>query len=141
MRKLSCFLCLSLFLLAFVGCNGGDNTKVSVDSDISSEIENNEILPESGSTSEDIGGDDKEEKTYTIELDVGVVANSKYILSVDSITLKYGDEIELPTPTCDGYTFKYWSWKGQKFTDSVFTLDKDIVLVAEWKENDWPDNF
>ena len=141
MRKWSYFLCLSLFLLAFVGCNGRDNTKVSVDSDISSETENSEILPESGANSEDIGSDDKDEKTYTIELDVGAVANSKYVLAVTSITVKYGEEIELPTPTCAGYTFKYWSWKGQKFTDTIFTLDKDIVLVAEWKENDWPDNF
>ena len=136
MRKWSYFLCLSLFLLAFVGCNGRDNTKVSVDSDISSEES-----VESSSASEDISAEDKDEKTYTIELDVGAVSNSKYVLEVDSITVQHGDALELPTPTCAGYTFKYWSWKGQKFTDTVFTLDKDIVLVAEWKENDWPDNF
>ena len=81
------------------------------------------------------------EITYTITLDVGVVSNGKYTLSTTSITVKYGDPIELPTPTCAGYTFKYWSLKSREFTDTVFTLDEDIVLVAEWKENDWPDNF
>ena len=84
---------------------------------------------------------DGEQKSYTIELDIGAVANANYTLSVTSITVNHGDKIELPTPSCPGFTFKYWSYKSAAFTDTVFMLDKDIVLVAEWKETDWPDNF
>ena len=118
MRKIVVFLCACLLL-----CIGGSCG--------AKEVPKGENPPTTD------GG----EKTYTIELDIGVVSNANYSLSITSITVKHGDTIELPTPSCAGYTFKYWSWKSREFTDTVFTLDKDIVLVAEWKETDWPDNF
>ena len=117
MRKFGAFLC-SFLLLCAVSCGTEEPPK-------------GENPPISDGT----------QKSYTIELDVGAVANANYTLSVSSITVKHGDKIELPTPSCAGYTFKYWSYKSSEFTDTIFTLDKDIVLVAEWKEAEWPDNF
>lgn len=124
MRKLFCFLCSGIFFFG-AACNVSAKDGSSFETSV---IE---------SDSEEVASG----KTYTIGLDVGAVANSEYFLSVASVTLKHGDAINLPEPSCAGYLFKYWSLKGREFTDNVFTSDKDIVLIAEWQEMPWPDNY
>lgn len=64
---------------------------------------------------------------YTITFNAGDV-------TVDSITGKKGDKIELPTPTKDGYNFGGWYLEDTFETkvDSPLTLDKNYTLYAKW---------
>ncbi len=50
--------------------------------------------------------------------------------SIPEVMLSLGTSLsELPTPTKDGYTFKYWTYNGSKF-DINTKVQEDIKLVA-----------
>lgn len=51
------------------------------------------------------------------------------ILSAGSVVSK------LPTPVKDGYTFKYWSYNGNKF-DATTKVTEDIKLIAIYQQNE-----
>ena len=90
---------------------------------------------------------DEKAKTYTVTLnaDGGSVSQT-------SITVTYGENYELPTPTKEGYEFLGWK-KGSVAVDAkgAWTIDEDnVTLKATWKEikpddeNDdkyWTDNY
>ena len=78
---------------------------------------------------------------YVITLDLGAAAGGDYTISVESIKIKNGETINLPTPACVGLEFRYWSYSGNPFSDEIFAFDADITLVAEWTETvDYPPN-
>ncbi len=52
---------------------------------------------------------------------------------VESITLKPGESIVLPTPTKEGYEFEGWYLNEELYTETVMG-NKDVTLVAKWKE-------
>jgi len=82
-------------------------------------------------------GDTPESQTYTITFELGEVeGNTKAILPKDSITVKYGENYTLVTPSCADYEFLNWVIKGTDtvFTDSgIYPYKKDVVLVAKWE--------
>ena len=54
---------------------------------------------------------------------------------IDNQTIKVGGTASIPNnPTREGYTFVEWQLDGKSF-DFGTTLDKNITLVAIWKEN------
>ena len=44
----------------------------------------------------------------------------------------YGQQVELPIPTFDGYEFAGWYCEGRKVEDGVWNYLKNITLVANW---------
>lgn len=54
---------------------------------------------------------------------------------IDNQVIKVGGTANIPTnPTREGYTFVEWQLDGKSF-DFGTLLDKDITLVAVWREN------
>jgi len=55
-----------------------------------------------------------------------------------SVTVNYGDTLELPIPTRENYTFEGW-YTGDTINDGKFTsvtpVTKTIILTARWKAN------
>ena len=135
MKKIFCLFFSVLILISSATCGKSENMDSSFGPSCGGYDENSENdLPD-----EDSGNGEKE--TYMIYLDVGAVSNLDYSLEVVFFSVEYGETIKLPIPYCKGYVFRYWSLKGKRFSDEIFTLRTDITLVAEWKETDWPDNF
>ena len=62
----------------------------------------------------------------------GGVADEGFI---ESVTVKYGKTISMPTPTRDNYTFMGWYADGELYT-STTAITKDVVLKAEWSFNE-----
>ncbi|MBR6515240.1 MAG: InlB B-repeat-containing protein [Bacilli bacterium] len=89
-------------------------------------------------------GDSFSDKIYTytesIELVADLTPNKYQIIfanaNVPSINVSYGDEITLPTPTKDGYTFNGWYLNDKLFTENVWSFDSDVTLVAKWIANE-----
>lgn len=52
---------------------------------------------------------------------------------INQLTVKYEDDLTLPTPTKDGYNFLGWYLDDQLFEGNKYNFDKDIVLVAKWE--------
>lgn len=76
---------------------------------------------------------------YTVTLELGEVSgNTKAQISKNSIDVKYGDNLKLVTPSCDGYEFLYWVIKGTDtvVSDGLYRYKEDLILVAIWK-NSW----
>lgn len=69
-------------------------------------------------------------------------------VSANSQTVTFNSEFTLltPTTTLSNYTFSHWKLKdsGAEFSDNtVYSLARDIVVVAVWKPvggSDWSDN-
>lgn len=69
-------------------------------------------------------------KTYTVNLDAdgGNVA-------LANITVTYGVDYEIPTPTKDGYEFLGWKKDGMAFAvKGTWKLDENVTLKASWKK-------
>ena len=69
--------------------------------------------------------------TYSVTLD----ANGGEVDS-ESVSVDYGDEIELPTPTRTGYTFNGWYNGTTLISDGdTWNYTTDITLTASWTVN------
>ena len=44
----------------------------------------------------------------------------------------YGQQVEYPIPTFEGYEFAGWYYNGNKIEDGIWSYLKDITLVANW---------
>lgn len=56
---------------------------------------------------------------------------------ITAITIKTNEEVNLPTPTRDGYTFKYWyDIDGKNYSTST-KFSKDTTLYAHWEINEY----
>ena len=74
-------------------------------------------------------------KKYTITLNAngGEVSNA-------TITVTYGEEYEILTPTHDDKSFICWMYNGKKIaTTGVWNIDVDdvIVFTAQWGDSEW----
>lgn len=47
-------------------------------------------------------------------------------------TVEYGKEFKLLSPISNTLTFNGWTYNGQLFNDTIWTLEEDVVLVANW---------
>ena len=78
-------------------------------------------------------------KTYVISLDLagGTLEGEK------TITVTYGEAYELPTPTRSEWIFKTWKYGSKEIAmEGVWDIDADnIVLKAEWKSEEWTENY
>jgi len=78
-------------------------------------------------------------KTYVISLDLagGTLEGEK------TITVTYGEAYELPTPTRSEWIFKTWKYGSKEIAmEGVWDIDADnIVLNAEWKSEEWTENY
>lgn len=71
----------------------------------------------------------------TVKTDVVVTFDVKGGSLVNSQTIKIGGTANIPVnPTREGYTFVEWQLDGKTF-DFGTLLDKDITLIAVWREN------
>ena len=50
-----------------------------------------------------------------------------------TLTVKADEEVELPTPEKEGYTFEGW-YEGEELIDSKATFTKDTTLIAKFEE-------
>lgn len=51
----------------------------------------------------------------------------------ETLTVKSGEEVELPTPEKEGYTFEGW-YEDEKLVESKTTFTKDTTLIAKFEE-------
>lgn len=49
----------------------------------------------------------------------------------ETLTVKSGEEVELPTPEKEGYTFEGW-YEDEKLVESKLTVTKDTTLIAKF---------
>ena len=79
-------------------------------------------------------------QTYTLTYNLGVLENNASAnLNGSRIkTIRYGEIFTLPTPTCAGWDFLYWTVEGEttEFTASTYPFKKNVTLVAVWVENE-----
>ena len=74
---------------------------------------------------------------YTVEL-----AAFGGVLEDYSLTAKYNEEVTLPTPTRDGYTFSHWTLNGDKVENTfVYTYTENIILEAVYISNEYTITF
>ena len=71
--------------------------------------------------------------TYTVTFD----ANGGVLSGAETVTLEYGERINVVAPTKEGtaeitYTFKGWKVDGQLIVLSTYTVTGNVTLVAEW---------
>ena len=59
----------------------------------------------------------------------------KNILEEIEEEFKYGEKFELPIPKKEFYTFNGWYYNDELFNIDEWSFDKDIELVASWKQN------
>ena len=52
---------------------------------------------------------------------------------MDSIKVKKGETIKLPTPVKEGYTFYRWEDSSQNAYTDTITPNKNMVLIAKWR--------
>ncbi len=72
---------------------------------------------------------------YTISYEFGdMEGKAEVTIARKSFTVKSGESFTLDTPNPSD-KFEYWVIKGttEEFKSGVFTLDKDVTLVAVWK--------
>lgn len=81
----------------------------------------------------DIGVIPPKEYQINYELDGGILSDDSAKTYLENIGLSI-----LPTPTKEGYEFKGWMLNDQIVTSIDPTLNKDITLVATWKEIEQP---
>ena len=77
------------------------------------------------------------EKTYTVTYEFGdMEGKAEITIERKSFTVKSGEEFVLDIPTPKD-KFDYWVIKGtdEEFKSGVFTLDRDVTLVAVWRVN------
>lgn len=67
----------------------------------------------------------------TLRLDGGTITSER-VMIFDEVT-----EVELPTPTKEGYSFKGWMYNDELLTSSKITVDSKITLKAEWIKTDY----
>ena len=75
--------------------------------------------------------------SYTITYTAGDVEDPSQVqMQKTTQSVYYGESFTLETPTCAGYLFNGWKIQGEEefFTDTVYTFEKDIVLVAIWEK-------
>lgn len=76
------------------------------------------------------------EKEYTITLN----ANGGDV-EFDSLSVKYGKEYVLPTPTKKGYTFDGWYLNNGKYESGIWSIKMNVELVAKWLPNEYTVTF
>ena len=52
--------------------------------------------------------------------------------SSSEMTVAFDSEYELPIPSREGYAFGGWNYGRTQITDSVWNIDRDVVLKARW---------
>ena len=79
-------------------------------------------------------------KTYTVTLNLNGGEGA-----ATSMTVTYGAAYELPTPVRDEYTFIGWKYNGTLIaSNGTWTYDaagETIEFVAEWKAEEWTQNY
>ncbi len=74
----------------------------------------------------------KWDETVTYEITYNT---QKSDLKYNSVTVKYGTVVELPTPSYTGYTFLGWYYNDTKVESPLtYNYTESIVLVAKWEE-------
>ena len=75
--------------------------------------------------------DDGVDAQYTVTLRLGMKSAT---VEPSALTVAYGEEYALPTPTCTGYKFVGWKTAdGKTFEiNGVYALCADVELIAEW---------
>jgi len=85
---------------------------------------------------------------WNIEEDVNLVAAwivNSYEITFDVqggdalsvITVIFGEDFQLPTPTREGYTFNGWLLNGNPFVSGLWSIASDVTLVAIWIPNSY----
>lgn len=100
------------------------------------------------------GKEIKEGATFIYAHDIQLIAQweaNQYQISFDtnggnnisSIIHQYNEKLPVfETPQKEGYTFKYWTYNGEVFAgNTIFNICSDIILVAEWKINQYTITF
>ncbi len=75
----------------------------------------------------------KTPNTYTVTFQLAL---KSAVIETTRLTVRYGENYAMPTPTCTGYVFVGWTVAdtGDEFeTTGVYTLLTNVELVAEWK--------
>lgn len=75
--------------------------------------------------------------SYTITYTFGDVEDPTQVkINQTTQHVYYGEEFTLESASCSGYLFNGWKIQGEDefFTETVYNLDKDIVLVAIWEK-------
>ena len=87
-------------------------------------VENALKAAQSGDSVTDL--DATEAKTLTLKYNDGVTADSKY-------TVTSGTKVTLPTPTRNGYDFRYWSNGSATYSGgATYTVTDNVTLTAQW---------
>ena len=126
---------------------GSENSEEVSSEDVSSEDSSSEQVYISASYDEPSYEDEPGEtstgsttQTYTLTYNLGVLENNASAnLNGSRIkTIRYGEIFTLPTPTCAGWDFLYWTVEGEttEFTASTYPFKKNVTLVAVWVENE-----
>ena len=55
------------------------------------------------------------------------------IVELDSMTVVFGDNFELPVPSRTGYTFTGWRYNETLVSSGVWNVPNDVNLVAQWE--------
>ena len=76
-----------------------------------------------------------EVNSYTLTIDT----NGGEYEGETQITLDYGEEIEIKTPTREGYTFTGWTIDGGKIENTTYRMSeaKDSKVTATWQINNY----
>ena len=125
---------------------GSENSEEVSSEEVSSEDSSSEQVYISASYDEASYEDEGETstgsttQTYTLTYNLGVLENNASAnLNGSRIkTIRYGEIFTLPTPTCAGWDFLYWTVEGEttEFTASTYPFKKNVTLVAVWVENE-----
>lgn len=75
--------------------------------------------------------DNSNKASYTVTFDVGEEARAAGIQNPDSVTVKAGEKITLPSPVWADHQIVHWMNGTAVFTSST-SVNSDITLVAEW---------
>ncbi len=124
----------------------------SIPNDSETTPDNSGTAPDNGGADPD-NGDTAPDDTGPVPDDSGdnaETAPQTYKLTLESegefgtrvIEIKYGDPLNLPTPTRSGeYTFLYWEDKatGQPVTATEYLFTSDRTFIAVWQQTWTPD--
>lgn len=71
------------------------------------------------------------EKKISYDLNGGTLGGKTGVVEVSA---SYGDNITLPKPSRDGYTFSYWKVSRYK-AGASYKVKEDHTFVAQWKKD------
>ena len=113
---------------AYVGTGDQANAKVQSGSTHSyyTSLEDAQKAAKPGDKVTDLNATEADQVTLTLDYNDGVTADSEYTVTANT-------QVTLPTPTRNGYDFRYWSNGSATYNGGdSYTVTDNVTLTAQW---------